>query len=65
MLNESINKDGYRVESNIAAEMCVTIPFSLSSKLPAFLTKLEATKDELGIDGYGVSSPTIEEVFLK
>ena len=57
--------DSYSFDSNIAAELCVTIPFSLSPKLPALLSKIESGKGALGIDGYGISSPTIEEVFIK
>ena len=41
------------VETNIAAEMCVSIPFKLSSILPNLLTKIEQDKLSLGIDCYG------------
>jgi ATP-binding cassette subfamily A (ABC1) protein 3 len=55
----------FLIETNIAAEMCINIPFEESSKLPALLTNIEANKSQYGIDGYGISSPTIEEVFIK
>lgn len=55
----------YFIETNIAAEITVTIPFSLSSKLPKLLENIEANKSSYGIDGYGISSPSIEEVFIK
>ena len=55
----------YAIETNIAAEMCVAIQFNLSSKLPSLLSNIEKNKAAFGIDGYGISSPTIEEVFLK
>lgn len=62
-LRNSVEK--YIVESNIAAEMTVAIPFSVSSKLPQCLKDIESNKQAYGIDGYGISSPTIEEVFIK
>jgi ATP-binding cassette subfamily A (ABC1) protein 3 len=55
----------YHVESNISAEMRIQIPFEECEKLPAFLNQLEAKKVTLGINGYGVSSPSMEEVFVK
>lgn len=61
----SNNLAEFRVESNIAAEMTISIPFTLNSSLPALFTQMEAKKETLGIDGYGISSPTIEEVFIK
>jgi ABC-type multidrug transport system ATPase subunit len=45
--------DTFNIETNIAAEMSVSIPFNLSSKLPGLLTKIEQNKFGLGIDGYG------------
>ena len=57
--------DKFVIESNIAAELTVSIPFTLNSALPTLFTKMEANKNVLGIDGYGISSPTIEEVFIK
>nr|APD26552.1 ATP-binding cassette transporter subfamily A member 3-like X2 protein [Brachionus koreanus] len=55
----------YLIETNIAAEMSISIPYDLSSKLPLMLKDLEANKANFGVDGYGVSSPTIEEIFIK
>ncbi len=57
--------DQHVIETNIAAEMCVSIPFGMSTKLPALLSNIENNKKVYGIDGYGISSPTIEEVFIK
>ncbi len=53
------------IETNIAAEMTVSIAFELNHLLPKLLSELDKQKDKLGIDGYGISSPTIEEVFIK
>ncbi|RNA24893.1 ATP-binding cassette sub-family A ABCA1 [Brachionus plicatilis] len=55
----------YFIETNIAAEMSISIPYELSSKLPPMLKEMEENKAHYGIDGYGVSSPTIEEIFIK
>jgi ATP-binding cassette subfamily A (ABC1) protein 3 len=55
----------YAIESNIAAEMQISIPFNFSSKLAELLSDIERKKVDYGIDGYGISSPTIEEVFIK
>ncbi len=59
------NLEKYMIETNIAAELTVAVPFGQSSKLPQLLTSIEKSKESLGIDGYGISSPTIEEVFIK
>jgi len=55
----------YLVETNVAAEMSVSLPLGSSSKLPSLLSNIEKNKASFGIDGYGISSPTIEEVFIK
>lgn len=53
------------IETNIAAEMTISIPFDSNSSLPALFSKIDENKEKIGIDGYGISSPTIEEVFIK
>lgn len=63
ILNNLIEK--HSIDSNISAEICVTIPFSLSSRLAQLLRDIEANKVLYGIDGFGISSPSIEEVFIK
>jgi ATP-binding cassette subfamily A (ABC1) protein 3 len=62
-LNSQIDQN--TIETNIAAEMCISLPFQMSSKLPGLLSNIESNKKAYGIDGYGISSPTIEEVFIK
>jgi ATP-binding cassette subfamily A (ABC1) protein 3 len=57
--------NAFRIESNISAEMRIQIPFQECSKLPEFLRNLEEKKARFGINGYGISSPTMEEVFIK
>lgn len=53
------------IESNIAREICIAIPTDLSSCLPQLLTYIEDNKQALGVLNYGISSSTVEEVFLK
>lgn len=53
------------IQSNIAREMCISISNEHNSKLPALLSNLENFKTRLGILNYGISSATVEEVFLK
>jgi len=55
----------HKIETNIAAEMCIALPFDMNTLLPSLLSNIEQKKDAFGIDGYGISSPTIEEVFIK
>jgi ATP-binding cassette subfamily A (ABC1) protein 3 len=61
----SATMNTFRIESNISAEIRVQIPFDECSKLPEFLKSLELKKNHFRIDGYGISSPTMEEVFIK
>lgn len=53
------------IESNIAREICIAIPIGLNSHLSDLLTHIEENKTTLGITNYGISSSTIEDVFLK
>jgi ATP-binding cassette subfamily A (ABC1) protein 3 len=55
----------HKIETNIAAEMCISLPFEMNKFLPSLLSNIEQNKDIYGIDSYGISSPTIEEVFIK
>jgi hypothetical protein len=41
------------------------LPFDAVEKLPVLLREIENQKSSLGVSSYGISSPTIEEVFLK
>ena len=55
----------YFVETNIASEMCIAVSAKDNYILPEFLVKIEEYRKELGIADYGISSTSIEEVFLK
>ncbi len=51
--------------SNMAKEMCFGVEEEISPKLPELLNSLENYKTNIDILNYGISSATIEEVFLK
>jgi ATP-binding cassette subfamily A (ABC1) protein 3 len=55
----------YKLETNIASEITVGLLITAADKLPKLLDLIEQQKNTLGISGYGISSPTLEEVFLK
>lgn len=55
----------YAVETNIATELCIGLCVTNNSLLADLLRVLEESKQMIGIENYGVSSTTIEEVFLK
>jgi ATP-binding cassette subfamily A (ABC1) protein 3 len=55
----------YQVETNVAHELCISIPFSEGQRLPAVLNTIEENKCNIGMDTYSISSSTMEEVFLK
>ena len=60
-----LHLETYFVETDIAAEMILAITTNDSYILPQLLLKLEEYKSMIGIETYGISSSTIEEVFLK
>jgi ABC-type multidrug transport system ATPase subunit len=59
------NVQNYKIETNIAGEITISLPFDAVEKLPVLLREIENQKSSLGVSSYGISSPTIEEVFLK
>lgn len=64
MVQEVLGQEAI-IQSNIARELCLSIPNEHNSKLPSLLANLEKYKTRLGIVNYGISSATVEEVFLK
>jgi len=54
-----------KILSNMAKEICFGVDNEVSPKLPELLNKLESSKTEIDILNYGISSSTIEEVFLR
>ena len=57
--------DDYFIETNIGSEITVLIDKIYSSKLNNLLNKLEKYKVHVGIVSYGISTATLEEIFLK
>ncbi|XP_036594650.1 ATP-binding cassette sub-family A member 3-like [Trichosurus vulpecula] len=53
------------VESNVGAELSFILPKESSDKFETLFTELEEKQTELGIDSYGASVTTMEEVFLR
>jgi len=53
------------VVANMAQEMCVGVRTGDVGKLPELLNCIEVEKARLGVVNYGVSTSTVEEVFLK
>ena len=53
------------IETNVAAEISVSVKYALSSQIPTLLKSIDESKELIGIEAYSVSSPTMEEVFLK
>ena len=53
------------VLSNMAQEFCVGIKNNDKSNLPKLLNSIEVNKETIGVLNYGISTSTVEEVFLK
>lgn len=53
------------VESSSSRETTFLIPSALKNNLPAFLNCIETFKNKLNIVNYGISSSTVEDVFIK
>eukprot|EP00928_Gymnodinium_smaydae_P031107 TRINITY_DN22946_c0_g1_i1.p1 TRINITY_DN22946_c0_g1~~TRINITY_DN22946_c0_g1_i1.p1 ORF type:complete len:2360 (-),score=553.48 TRINITY_DN22946_c0_g1_i1:18-7097(-) len=53
------------VLSDSAKEVVLRLPFAASAHFPVVLASFERQKDALGVESYGISVTTLEEVFLK
>nr|XP_012645593.1 ATP-binding cassette sub-family A member 3-like [Microcebus murinus] len=53
------------LENNVGAELSFILPREYTHRFEALFTELEKRGKELGIAGFGVSLPNLEEVFLK
>jgi len=51
--------------SDVGAEMSFQMPIGASKQFPGLFNAMDANKSKLGIDEYGISVTTMEEVFLK
>eukprot|EP00057_Strongylocentrotus_purpuratus_P033371 XP_791165.4 PREDICTED: ATP-binding cassette sub-family A member 3 [Strongylocentrotus purpuratus] len=56
---------GAQMENNVGAELSYILPEESVDKFERLFSQLETQKTELGIDSYGASVTTMEEVFLK
>lgn len=67
LIRECFNSDEYEplIQSNVARELCMSIPNQLNAKIPSLLHEIERYKQDIGVLNYGISSSTVEEVFLK
>lgn len=59
------NVASYKIDTNVAGEIKISLPYDAVDKLPKLLNEVENNKERIGIASYGISSSTIEEVFLK
>lgn len=53
------------VESQISAEISYLLPFNESQKFMKLFNEIEAQMSSLGVNSFGTSATTMEEVFLK
>ncbi|ESO00555.1 hypothetical protein HELRODRAFT_82844 [Helobdella robusta] len=53
------------MESNAGAELTYVLPKEYSSKFPELFAELERDGDKIGVDSFGTSVTTLEEVFIK
>ncbi|XP_063961818.1 phospholipid-transporting ATPase ABCA3-like [Lytechinus pictus] len=56
---------GVQMENNVGAELSYILPEESVAHFEGLFSQLETQKKELGIDSYGASVTTMEEVFLK
>jgi ABC-type multidrug transport system ATPase subunit len=54
-----------QVEMDVAGEICLAVSNKNASLLPKLLSDIEQSKRMIDIDGYSISSSTVEEVFLR
>jgi len=57
--------DAQVVANSLDSEVCYNLPDASVGKFPALFKTLEAKEQELGLDNFGVSCTTMEEVFLR
>ena len=55
----------YSVETNIGSDLTILIQKEHKKKLSKILNKIEKNKENLGIVNFGISTSTLEEIFLK
>ena len=56
---------GMREENNVGTELSFVLPEESVGQFEQLFTDLETNREQLGINSYGASVTTMEEVFLK
>jgi ATP-binding cassette subfamily A (ABC1) protein 3 len=51
--------------TDVGAELSFILPASSAPSFPVLFSRLDMDKASLGIEGFGVSVTTMEEVFIK
>jgi len=64
-LQQHLNDSGVKKQSEIQQEMSVIIPSRCAQSFPNFFKEFDANLAGLGIQSYGITLSTLEEVFLK
>ena len=55
----------HKIETSSASEIKLSLISVDSPKIPKLLNELESAKEAIGITAFGISSPTLEEAYLK
>ncbi len=56
---------GAETISNVSGELAMSLPTEDETMLPDLLKALSSRKSEIGVDNFGLSITTLEDVFLK
>ena len=57
--------DEIELQAEVASEIAFQIPTKDASKFKTFFSSFDAQMNDFGIESYGISITTLEEVFLK
>lgn len=65
LIKQCLNGIELKCQSDVAREICYSVPTSLSGRMSDLLNAIEQNKSRLGILSYGISSSTVEDVYIK
>ena len=57
--------NGAKLQNSAGTQVSYSLPLESTQQFEALFNEIETNKESLGIDSYGLSNTTIEEVFLK
>ena len=60
-----VHVPGVRLKNNVGAELSFILPKEQSANFETLFSDLESRQTALGIDSFGASVTTLEEVFLR